>query len=205
VVFLRAMFTGIITETVAVRATKRLDEGLSVTFERPRGWRDLVLGESVATNGVCLTVDALRNDEYDCTLMPETLNVTAFGSSVPERVNLERALSSGDRFGGHFVQGHVDATGTAERVDHSEGFDLWVKFPEQQAALVINKGSIALNGVSLTVAEVRGESLRVSLIPHTLEHTTLGDLKAGDAVNLEFDMIGKYVQRLMETQNYAKG
>jgi riboflavin synthase len=198
------VFTGIITATAAVRATTDVDDGLRVTFERPAGWADLAVGESLATDGVCLTVEALRADEYDCLLMPETLRVSAFGERVPVRVNLERALRPGDRTGGHFVQGHVDGVGTVTRVEKRAGYDIWLHFPERNEPLVVHKGSIAINGVSLTVAEVRGAELRVALIPTTIRETTLGALVAGDKANLEFDMIGKYVQKLMEERN-AKG
>lgn len=200
------MFTGIITATAAVRATKPVGEGLKLTLERPAGWHDLALGESVATNGVCLTVDELSADAYECTLMPETLRVSAFGAGMPARVNLERALSAAARLSGHFVQGHVDGVGTVTRVETQAGYDLWVQYPGKDAALLVHKGSVAIDGVSLTVAELKGPMLRVSLIPHTLKHTTLDDLKSGDQVNLEYDMLGKYVIRFLEERKiYAKG
>lgn len=199
------MFTGIITDTSRIMRTRRVDEGLTITFERPRGWIDLKLGESVATNGVCLTVAELRAMEYDCYLAPETLRVSAFGVSLPDTVNLERPLSVGDRFGGHFVQGHVDGLGKVVKIDEADGWDVYLEFAPENAALVVYKGSIAVNGVSLTIAEVEGNVFRVALIPHTLEHTTLGTLEVGDLVNLEFDMFGKYIVSIMEKQhNHAK-
>lgn len=191
------MFTGIITHVSAIKGSQKRDGGLTITFEKPNDWDDLVLGESVAADGVCLTVSAIRKGEYDCYLMPETLRKTSFGQKLPEAVNLERSLSMKDRFGGHFVQGHVDGVGKVVKVDEQDDYRLYIKFPSEAEELVIYKGSISINGVSLTVAEVKDDVLCVALIPHTLEHTTLDALKPGDAVNLEFDMISKYVAKIM--------
>jgi riboflavin synthase len=192
------MFTGIITETAAVKGARTTKDGLRLTFAKPPAWQDLTLGESVATDGACLTVEAIRDDEYDCVLVPETLSKTTFGGTVPKAVNLERALAAGDRLGGHFVQGHVDGVGTVEQVDVADGHDLVISFDAQNQQLVIAKGSITINGVSLTIADVTGHSLRVALVPHTLRHTTLKTLRIADRVNLEFDMIGKYVANIMK-------
>jgi riboflavin synthase len=198
------MFTGIITDTAKVRHSRLVKDGLILTLERPTGWGDLALGDSVSTNGVCLTVAEIRDDEYDCMMVPETLRVTAFGGEVPAVVNLERPLREADRMGGHFVQGHVDGVGIVTKVSKDAGHDVYLRFPPESRELVIPKGSIAINGVSLTVAAVADNTLRVALVPHTLEHTTLGLLGVGDRVNLEFDMIGKYIVRIMEMRN-AKG
>jgi riboflavin synthase len=187
------MFTGIITDIAPIKKAVKNKEGLTLTFARPKGWDDLFVGESVATDGVCLTVAKLRKDSYDCFLMPETLKKTSFGSNIPAAVNLERSMRANDRFGGHFVQGHVDATGKVTKIEKSDGYLLYVEFPVEHKALVIHKGSIAINGVSLTVAKLDGNKLAVALIPHTLEHTTLNALQPGDSVNLEFDMVGKYI------------
>lgn len=200
------MFTGIITDTTDVKVTKADGSGLFVTFARPEGWKDLELGESVATNGVCLTVASIRDDEYDCHLMSETLSKTAFGASVPERVNLERALKASDRLSGHFVQGHIDEVGHVKKVCSDDGADIWIEYSIGAQPLVVYKGSITINGVSLTVAEVRGNSLKVSLVPYTLRHTTLRLLRAGDPINLEFDIIGKYIHKSIEgVPTYAAG
>ncbi len=197
------MFTGIITDVARVLKNQPDSNGLTLTIQKPGSWNDLVLGESVSTNGVCLTVSEIRDAEYDVYLMHETLNVTAFGDSMPERVNLERALSASGRFGGHFVQGHVDGVGKIVDVKTGDDYRITIDFPSENQDLVIYKGSITINGVSLTVAETQGHNLTVALIPHTLEHTTLGDLKTGGKVNLEFDMIGKYVAKIMEARNAA--
>ncbi len=195
------MFTGIITNTTPITKQLPSNDGLTLTFKRPSGWDDIELGESIATDGACLTVAALSKDTYDCYLMQETLNKTSFGSNVPKRVNLERSLSVSDRFSGHFVQGHVDGVGKIANVDKSNGCVVSVEFPVEFANIVIYKGSITINGVSLTVAKVVDNVLSVALIPHTLKETTLGELTNGDAVNLEFDVIGKYVAKIIANQH----
>lgn len=196
------MFTGIITDVVSVKAVKE-EGGIRLTFKKPAEWDGLELGESVATNGVCLTVTDIRKDEYDCFAMPETLNISAFGSGIPKKVNLERSVSAEGRFGGHFVQGHVDGVGEVVKVKKGEDYRLSVSFDKKDQPLVIYKGSITINGAALTVTEVKGNVLTVALIPHTLEHTTLGDLRPGDKVNLEFDMIGKYIANIMDKRSDA--
>jgi riboflavin synthase len=194
------VFTGIISQIVTVLRHTTVENGLVLTFSRPREWNDLVLGESIASNGACLSVSEIRPNEYDCYLMGETLGKTTFGKSLPKRVNLERAMGVSDRFGGHFVTGHVDGIGTVVAIDKAAGWDMRIKFSHEFAGLVILKGSICIDGVSLTVSEVAGDTLGVSLIPHTLANTTLGELKLGDSVNLEFDMIGKYIANIMEAR-----
>ena len=177
---------------------RTVDNGLVLTIARPSAWRDMQLGESISTNGVCLTVSELREDEYDSFVMHETSRLTTFGQAVPKRVNLERAMSVGDRLGGHLVSGHIDSAGKITDLDKSDGIDMTVEFDPVFADLVIRKGSICIDGVSLTVTGVTDSALRVSLIPFTLEQTTLGTLRVGDDVNLEFDMVGKYIANIME-------
>lgn len=191
------MFTGIIKATSKVLGQKRDGENLVLTFELPKGWEDIELGESIATDGVCLTVAALRDAEYDCVLMPETLAKSSFGAHVPEQVNLERSLSVEDRFSGHFVQGHVDGMGKVVKVDQADGYRVDISFDSANKALVLYKGSVTVNGIALTITKVNDSVFSVALIPHTLEHTTLSDMKAGDTVNLEFDTIGKYVANIL--------
>lgn len=187
------MFTGIVTAITNVKTSQPTDSGMLLTFDRPNDWNDLVLGESISTNGVCLTVAAIRDNEYDCFVVPETISKTSFQVGVPERVNLERSLKVSDRFGGHFVQGHVDGVGTITAVDTSDGWRMTVQFKSIFRDLVIYKGSISIDGVALTIAAVHDDSLEVALIPHTLEHSTISDRKVSDLVNLEFDVLGKYV------------
>jgi riboflavin synthase len=188
------MFTGIISDTTTLRLTKRDESGVTLTFDRPASWTDLQVGDSINTNGVCLSVAAVRDTEYDCVLVPETLARTSFGKKLPKKVNLERALQFNSRLDGHVVQGHVDGVGEVAAIEQSDGYRLRVTFDPENRNLVIQKGSISIDGVSLTIAAVTKGSVSVALIPHTLEHTTFQELKVGDLVNLEFDIIGKYVQ-----------
>lgn len=200
------MFTGIITQTTSIKTFRKTKDGRLVTFYRPADWSDLQAGESVATNGACLTVAALRGREYDCLLTPETMAKTTFGDWLPQEVNLERSLAAHDRFGGHFVQGHVDGTGKVTAVDQTDGYRLTIRFDAHNRSLVVYKGSIAVDGVSLTIGEVKGNNFQVALVPHTLKNTTLGTLKAGDHVNLEFDVLGKYVANNMKAKkDHATG
>lgn len=194
------MFTGLITATTPITRTLTTADGVVISFKKPSGWDDIEIGESIATNGACLTVSAMRADEYDCFLMPETLEKTALTANMPEAVNLERSLSVNDRFGGHFVQGHVDGTGEVTKIETTDGWRVHITFLAEHRELVIPKGSITINGVSLTVAEIVQNSLIVALIPHTLEATTLSSLKIGDKVNLEFDTIGKYIVNIINSR-----
>lgn len=189
------MFTGIIEETgkiisvgagrIAVQAEKVL-EGTKI-------------GDSIAVNGVCLTVTTMTSSEFTADVMPETLSRTNLGSlGKGSCVNLERAMAADGRFGGHIVSGHIDGTGTVSRLE-KDGNAVWVYIaaPGSILNLIIEKGSIAIDGISLTVAKVNAVEFAVSVIPHTGEETTLLEKKAGDMVNLENDVIGKYVQKLM--------
>lgn len=181
-----------------VLKSQGLKTNMQLTIKTPDGWNDLQPGESVATNGICLTVADVRKNEYDVVLIPETLHKTTVGHTVPSMVNLERALSATERFGGHFVQGHIDAVGTVTDIGMSRGYELEIAYPQEFQKLVIPKGSITIDGVALTVARLKKSTLTVSLIPYTLQHTTLQSLRPGDKVNLEFDMLGKYVINFME-------
>ena len=189
------MFTGIIEETgkiisvgagrIAVQAGKVL-EGTKI-------------GDSIAVNGVCLTVTTMTSSEFTADVMPETLSRTNLGFlGKGACVNLERAMAADGRFGGHIVSGHIDGTGTVSRLE-KDGNAVWVYIaaPGSILNLIIEKGSIAIDGISLTVAKVNAVEFAVSVIPHTGEETTLLGKKAGDMVNLENDVIGKYVQKLM--------
>ncbi len=189
------MFTGIITATSKVSHTSKTAEGLVMTLVKPDDWSDLSLGESIATDGVCLSVASIRENEYDCLLVPETLNKTVFGQYIPEAVNLERSLTLNDRLSGHFVQGHIDDVGIVSSIAQDDGYRLYIQYDRAKRDLVILKGSVTINGVSLTIADLNADALAVALIPLTLQQTTLGSLKVGDKVNLEFDMIGKYIVR----------
>lgn len=193
------MFTGIVEELGRVVA---IEQGAASARLRVRGalvTSDAALGDSIAVNGVCLTVTALIGDEFEADVMQETLVRSSLGALEPGApVNLERPLTLASRLGGHLVQGHVDAT--AGLIDRTPG-ENWevVRFelPESVSRYVVEKGSITVDGVSLTVSDVGGDWFAVSLIPTTLEVTTLGSKKPGDLVNLEVDVIAKYVERML--------
>jgi riboflavin synthase len=195
------MFTGIIQEVGHVLDAHPVDGGLRLTVETPKSWEGLQLGESISTNGVCLTVDKIGSRTYDCIVIPETLEVSTFGRTVPKRINLERSMSVGSLLGGHFVYGHVDGIGKVRSVAKQNGYDIYFDYSTE---LLIYKGSVAINGVSLTVAEVDAAGFRVSLVPHTLKQTNLGQVEPGDMVNIEDDVIGKYIQKLMGSKSHAE-
>ena len=190
------MFTGLI-ETVATVA--RLDataSGYRVRLDTPLA-AELRLGESVAVDGVCLTVTSRDAAGWEADIGPETARVTTLGAlRQGHRVNLERSMRADSRFGGHLVQGHVDATGRVLEI-RADGESHWidVAFPPELAAMFVPKGSVAMNGVSLTVATLGEARFSVMIIPFTWDHTNLSDLRAGAQVNLECDMVGKYVAR----------
>lgn len=192
------MFTGLVECTGSVVEFSDTSEGRIFKIHAPEIAGELTPGESVAVNGCCLTVTAFDPEIVQFDLLRETLDRTNLGSLTSgSRVNLERALASGARLGGHFVQGHIDTTTRLLAVE-SAGSDLGLTFqiPDAAAAYFIPKGSIAINGVSLTVADLLETSFRVWIIPHTRTLTNLGDLREGDAVNLEYDMIAKYIVRI---------
>lgn len=161
----------------------------------------LVLGESVAVNGACLTVVANDATGFEFQAGPETLNRTTLGrTAVGDRVNLERALRVGDRLGGHFVTGHIDCVGTiAQKIPNGDWHTVWFQLPSEFDCLLVNKGSIAVDGISLTLVDVEPGRVSVMLIPHTFSATTLGFKAVGGEVNLEFDLIAKHVQKLFAT------
>jgi riboflavin synthase len=191
------MFTGIVEELGAVRSFERG----RLVVGCPLVATDSTLGASVAVNGTCLTVVERAGDTLAFDLSGETLDRTALGSvRAGDRVNLERPVTLAARLGGHLVQGHVDGVGRVAAVDPNAdgGATLTVRIPEELEPLVVQKGSITIDGISLTVAAIDGPELRIAVIPHTLAVTTLGVAGVGDPVNIEVDMIGRYVARLME-------
>jgi len=190
------MFTGLIEAVGTIARVEAVDSGYRMRIETPLAG-ELQLGESVSVNGVCLTVTAADDAGWQADIGPETARVTTLGSLRPgHSVNLERAMRADSRFGGHFVQGHVDATGTVRDVrDDGDSHWIAVEFAEALAPLLIPKGSVALDGVSLTVAALAGMQFEVMIIPFTWIHTSLAGLRPGIQVNLECDMVGKYVAR----------
>jgi riboflavin synthase len=193
------MFTGIITDIGAVQQAARTPHGLELTITT--SYPDLEPGESVAVDGACLTVQSVALNAFTAHIIRTSLDRTRFGEYRDgQRVNLERALRAGDRLGGHLVQGHVDGLGTVERVAQRDDARLLdVRVPDEVARVSIPLGSITVDGVSLTVNAKPGSAVvQISLIPFTLQHTTLGERRTGDRVQLEADTIGKYVAALME-------
>ncbi len=192
------MFTGLIEAIGQIVAVRDTASGRTMTIAASLGdpW---VEGESVAVNGVCLTVQAARDEVFEAHVSPETLRVTTLGRTRPgQGVNLERPLKADGRIGGHFVLGHVDGIGTVRRVEpQGESFWLDIDIPAALLPLVVLKGSIAIDGISLTVARLTGTTVGVQIVPHTWTHTQLASARPGDGVNVEVDVIGKYVQRLV--------
>jgi riboflavin synthase len=190
------MFTGLIEATGRLVERKQTSGGLRLRIESPIA-AEMNAGDSVAVNGVCLTAIVADSQAIHADVGPETIRVTTLGTLTPAAVvNLERPLRADSRFGGHFVQGHVDAIGYLEQRRLEAEFEwLTVSFPSHLAPYLVLKGSIAVDGISLTVAGLGGDRFDVQIVPYTLEHTNLGGLKLHDRVNLECDMIGKYVVR----------
>lgn len=187
------MFTGIIKAIGRIVKTQRKAGSLFLTIQKPKGWK-LKPGDSVAADGVCLTVKQVNQNNYTTELMPETLRKTYFGKTTPKELNLEQSLRLSDRLGGHLVLGHVDAVGTLEKIKNITSSKIFrISFPSKFRKLVALKGSIAVDGVSLTLIDVWKDRFTVSLVDYTLKHTTLGEKEVKDFVNLEFDIIAKYL------------
>jgi riboflavin synthase len=192
------MFTGLVESLGTVIRAEDTGAGRRLRVRDAMG-RQLAIGQSVAVNGACLTVVEIHDDEFCFEVGPETLLRTNLGAlAAGGRVNLERSLRAGDRLGGHFVQGHVDAVGIIDaRVRQGEWEDVWFRCPGELTQLMVPKGSIAVDGVSLTLVKVESERFSVMLIPHTQSATTLGFKQPGDPVNVEADMLAKHVAKLL--------
>ena len=193
------MFTGLVEALGTVRRLESAGDGRLLTLAEPALAPQLSLGESVAVNGACLTVVRRDAETFDFQAGPETLKRTNLGELQPgDRVNLERALRVGDRLGGHLVQGHIDGLGRiASRQRQGDWEVVWFRCPEELAAQMVSKGSVAVDGVSLTLVDVTRDGFSVALIPHTLAQTTLGFKRPGAAVNLETDLLAKYVWKCL--------
>jgi riboflavin synthase, alpha subunit len=197
------MFSGIIEEAAQVVALKKDQENLHITMSCSFT-NELKIDQSVAHNGVCLTVVAIKDDTYTVTAIKETLDCTNLGVLIPgSKVNLERSMLMNGRLDGHIVQGHVDQTGKCTEVKEADGswyFTFEYPFDKEMAKrgyMTVDKGSVTVNGVSLTVCNPTDKSFQVAIIPYTYEHTNFHQIVAGSIVNLEFDIIGKYVSRMM--------
>jgi riboflavin synthase len=193
------VFTGIIRERGRVTGVERGESAIRLRLEAPQTAGQVAIGDSVAVNGVCLTAVAVENGTLAFDAVPETLRRSSLGRlGTGDEVNIEPALRVGEALGGHYVQGHVDGVGHVRSVA-ADGDDvvLWVDAPRELLRYLVEKGSVSVEGVSLTVAGVDGNGFSVALIPHTLAETTLDALTAGDPVNLEVDVLAKYVERLL--------
>ena len=196
------MFTGIIETLGEIISIKKESENLHFRI-RCSYTSELKVDQSIAHNGVCLTVVSIDNEEYIVTAINETLQKTALKQySVGDKINLERAMKLGERLDGHIVQGHVDQVGKCTSISDEKGSTLFTfAYDESKNNLTIEKGSITVNGVSLTVVNSKVNEFSVAIIPYTLDHTTFKTLKIDDVVNLEFDVLGKYVARLQSIKN----
>ena len=200
------MFTGIIEEVGTVKAVQHSGSNSFIRIEAKKVLEDVHLGDSIAVNGVCLTVTHFDSTTFQADVMNETLSRSSLGSlRNGSPVNLERAMAAGGRFGGHIVSGHIDGTGTVSDI-RNDGIAVWYTISANADILryIVEKGSIAIDGISLTVAKVTDDSFSVSIIPHTASVTILGTKKVGDIVNLENDIVGKYVEKLMKPAQAQK-
>lgn len=191
------MFSGIIEAKGSVERISQSGSNLTFWIKSSVS-NQLKVDQSLAHNGVCLTVEALDNDVHQVTAIKETLDKSSLGDlATGSTVNLERCITPQTRLDGHMVQGHVDAVGVCTSVEDQDGSWLYtIEYPEEFSHLIVEKGSICLNGISLTAFSCINNSFQVAIIPYTYEHTTMGSLKEGDKVNLEFDIIGKYVAKM---------
>lgn len=194
------MFTGIIEALGSITSLDNRGDNIRLTVSSDKlDMSDVALGDSIATNGVCLTVTDMGEQHYCADVSAETIKYTGFAHyKVGSKVNLEKAMRPTDRFGGHIVSGHVDGVGEVSKVTHhSDYVEIWVKAPTSIAKYIAHKGSITVDGVSLTVNEVNGAEFMLWIIPHTLQETVIGTYQAGTQVNLEVDVVARYLERLM--------
>jgi len=193
------VFTGLVEAIGRVRRVDHLTDSLTLTIGVPTGFSSFTHGESISVDGVCLTIISSTADSFTVDVMRETLNVTSLKNvSVGKQVNLERAMMAGGRLGGHYVQGHVDVAGTLESREPGDKWEFFTfAIPKEFTRYIVKRGSIAIQGVSLTVVDVSKKHVTVSLIPQTLRATTLALLQPGDEVNIEVDILAKYVEKAL--------
>lgn len=201
------MFTGLVEELGCVQAMVRGSKSVRLTISAEKVVSGVKLGDSIAVNGTCLTVVTFSTTSFTADVMPETVDRTALaGLQNGDRVNLERTLAVGDRLGGHIVTGHIDGMGTIkEKRRYDNAIIITIEAPDTVMKYIVKKGSIAIDGISLTVVDHTDTSFTVSLIPHTAAITTLGFKQAGDPVNLETDIIGKYVEKMLNRVDSKDG
>lgn len=197
------MFTGIIEHLGKVKQVKLQTDSAIIVVDIGQLSDDVSPGDSIAINGACLTVTQIKDSDVYFDVSTETLNMTAIGKlKISDKVNIERSLKMGDQLGGHFVTGHVDGVGVINKIENEPGqCTMWFSVSKELANMMIKKGSVAIDGISLTVVEIREGLFSVALIPYTLEVTNLGFKKAGEKVNIETDMLGKWVKRILTTNN----
>lgn len=194
------MFTGIISAVGEIQQLETQGEDIRLSVAVGKlDMQDVALGDSIATNGVCLTVVEFNQDYFCADVSPETIQRSGFASyGVGSKVNLEKAMRVSDRLGGHIVSGHVDGVGEVVKIQPVDRWlELWINAPQDLAKYIAEKGSITVDGVSLTVNAVQGSQFRLTLVPHTLQETIIGQYKIGSPVNLEVDLIARYLERLM--------
>ena len=193
------MFTGIVEETGKIKAITNS----SICISASKVLEDTKIGDSIAVNGVCLTVTDIRQNEFNADISQETLKVTALSElKNGSNVNLERALTLSSRLGGHIVSGHIDTVGKIYSISQEKEFyNISIEFPSEFKKYVVKKGSITINGISLTIAEENENIVTIAIIPHTYNNTVLKDLKTGSNVNIEFDILAKYVEKNLSTKN----
>lgn len=193
------MFTGIVEEIGKIQAVRnnKIEVVCSKVLE------DLQIGDSVAVNGVCLTVTSFNNKSFEADVSPETFNVTSLRNlKIGDSVNLERAMPANGRFGGHIVSGHIDGFGKIKSIVNDKTFyNFEIEIDDKESKYVVKKGSIAVNGISLTVAEIKNNLVSIAVIPHTYKNTNLHCLKSGDFVNIESDIMAKYVEKFLLTRD----
>ncbi len=201
------MFTGIIEEQGKIKSIAKGSSSAVLTIEASKVLEDVHIGDSIAVNGVCLTCTSFTSSQFTADVMHETLDRSSLGQLMPgSAVNLERAMAANGRFGGHIVAGHIDGVGHITNIRNDDNA-IWytIEAPKDIMRYIVEKGSITIDGISLTVATVTSDSFQVSIIPHTSSETTLSLRKPGDIVNLENDVIGKYVEKLIDPYTEDKG
>lgn len=194
------MFTGIVEEMGSIAGIQRGAKSAVLTIQAEKVFEDIHVGDSIALNGVCLTVTSFSGNTYTADVMNETLKRSSLGSlTIGSKVNLERAMAANGRFGGHIVSGHIDGTGTIKKVEKDDNA-IWytIAASENLMKYIVEKGSIAIDGISLTVARRSDVDFSISMIPHTAKETVLSQKKPGDIVNLENDVVGKYIEQFMQ-------